>query len=169
MRWFTLIKSAICWLSPHATACVSHGTADATNYQLFWKWNLSGHEHERLSESANGCFTPLPACVLLLGRNHICWSEWLPWRVSYMWSPLLLFLPVVFFLLFQRKIFESKLCLRDIFFVIFWVIIEDHWAKILRMIIVSFYLWQNAVIVLCITLSVACYSADDLSGASTNT
>lgn len=46
-RWFTLIKSAICWHSLHIPGCRSLCTADATNYQLFWKWNLSGLEHDR--------------------------------------------------------------------------------------------------------------------------
>lgn len=40
----TLIKAAICRLFPRQAE--SRDTAGATNYQLFWKRNLSGVEYE---------------------------------------------------------------------------------------------------------------------------
>lgn len=40
----TLIKAAICRLFPRQAE--SHGTAGATSYQLFWKWNLSLVKYE---------------------------------------------------------------------------------------------------------------------------
>lgn len=49
----TLIKAAICWLWPRQAE--SRGAADATNYQLFWKWNLSGVECESVSASCFVC------------------------------------------------------------------------------------------------------------------
>lgn len=97
-RWFTSIKSAICWLSPRTPGCTSHSTADATNYQLFWKLNLSGLEHESLSKSANCCSWSSTRLLLQFGRYHSHWCDCVPKGLSYMWSSVLLFLALIFVL-----------------------------------------------------------------------
>lgn len=100
-RWFTLIKSAICWNCLHIPGCMSHSTADVTNYQLFWKLNLSGLDHEGASESL--LLRSSSRQVLHLGRHHICSSECLPEGASYTWSSVLLFLALIFVLQYCSK------------------------------------------------------------------